>query len=177
MAFFWPNNKTITVTTKPASNVPGYAYVINSDKRDFNKILGEINGLTTLASPDGKKWFLCSDNNLSLSIFNTETENSNLLGVKTLPEKCVWGTTSDIVYCAVPKFIDRGQYPDSWYQGEVSFSDQIWKIDVVSGNTIMLLDSASLGGEEVDGIKLNLDENQNFLLFVNKKILIFGNLT
>jgi hypothetical protein len=166
---FWPNNKMITITTKPSFGVPGYMYAINPDNKNFNKILGGINGLTTLASPSGKM-ILYADNNLSLNIFNTETRNSNLLGVKTLPEKCVWGTVSDVVYCAVPKFVDRAQYPDSWYQGEVSFSDEIWKIDVTSGNTTMILDPISIeNGEEIDGIKLNLDEGQNYLLFVNKK--------
>lgn len=164
----WPNNKIITVTSKPSANVPGYMYAINPDRKDFNKILGGINGLTTLASPDGKM-VLYADNNLSLSIFNVSTGNSNLLGVKTLPEKCAWGTASDVIYCAVPKFIDRAQYPDSWYQGEVSFSDQMWKIDAVSGNTTMMSDPSSISGEEVDGIKLNLDSNQNYLFFVNKK--------
>lgn len=166
---YWPNNKMITITTKPSVNVPGYMYAINPDKKDFNKIIGGINGLTTLTSPDGKK-VLYGDNNLSLNLFDIETRSSTLLGVKTLPEKCVWGEINTIIYCAVPKFIDRAQYPDSWYQGEVSFSDDIWKIDAVDGKTTMILDPTSVsGGEEVDGIKLNLDERQNFLFFVNKK--------
>ena len=190
---FWPNNKMITLTTKPSANVPGFMYAINLDRKpastsaslggDFNKILSGINGLTTLTSPDGKK-VLYGDNNLSLSIFTIETRNSNLLGVKTLPEKCVWGGMSDVIYCSVPKFIDRANYPDSWYQGEVSFSDEIWKIDIVSGNTTMISDPVSIsgpaspsqGGEGVDSIKLNLDESQNFLFFVNKKDSYFWEL-
>jgi hypothetical protein len=165
---FWPNNKMITVTTKPSASVPGYMYAINPDKKDFNKILGGINGLTTLTSPDGKM-VLYSDNNLSLNVFNVSTGSTILLGVKTLPEKCVWGGASDVIYCAVPKFINQTQYPDSWYQGEVSFSDQIWRINVASGNTTMIGDPASISGEDVDGIKLALDESQNYLFFVNKK--------
>lgn len=164
----WPNSKMITVTTKPSANVLGYMYAINPDNKNFDKILGDINGLTTLASPDGKM-VLYADNNLTLNVFTIETGNSNLLGIKTLPEKCVWGMASDVVYCAVPNFIDRGQYPDSWYQGEVSFSDQIWKIDIASGNTTLVSDPVSISGEEVDGIKLTLDEGQNYLFFVNKK--------
>ncbi len=165
---FWGNSKVITVTTKPSANVPGYAYTINPDKKDFNKILGGINGLTTLTSPDGKM-ILYGDNNLSLSILNINTGSSSLLGVKTLPEKCVWGRASDLIYCAVPKFANQAEYPDSWYQGEISLSDQIWKIDAISGNTTLILDPASISGEDVDGIKLALDENQNYLFFVNKK--------
>ncbi len=164
----YPNSKMITVTTKPSYGVPGFMYAINPDKKDFNKILGGISGLTTLASPDGKL-VLYSDNNLSLNVFNITTGNSTLLGVKTLAEKCVWTPTSDALYCAVPKYIDNGGYPDSWYQGEVSFSDQIWKIDIASGSTTLLGDPATMVGEEVDGTKLALDEGQNFLFFVNKK--------
>lgn len=166
---FWPNNKIITVTTKPSFNTLGYMYTINVDKKDFNKTLGGINGLTTLTSPDGKM-VLYGDNNLSLNIFNTEESTSTSVGVKTLPEKCAWGKASDVIYCAVPKSIENAQYPDSWYQGEISFSDEIWKIDAKSGNTEIILNPTDIeGGEDVDGIKLGLDEGENFLFFVNKK--------
>ncbi|MFA5937482.1 MAG: hypothetical protein WC822_06430 [Candidatus Paceibacterota bacterium] len=165
----WPNSKMITITTKPSANVPGYMYAINPDKKDFNKILGNINGLTTLTSPDGKM-VLYGNNNLSLNIFDIETRNSIPVSIKTMPEKCVWGIKSDVIYCAVPKIINQGTYPDSWYQGEVSFSDEIWKIDATSMNTTLISDPTLVVlGEEVDGIKLNLDENQNYLFFVNKK--------
>ena len=63
-----------------------------------------------------------------------------------------------------------GLYPDSWYQGEISFFDQLWRIDVKTGNTSMLADPGNtIGAEEIDGIKLALDEGENYLFFVNKK--------
>ena len=166
---FWPNDKMITITTKPSSNVPGFMYAINPERKDFNKILGGINGLTTLTSPNGKL-VLYGNNNLSLGIFDIDTGSSSFLGIKTLPEKCVWGMASDIIYCAVPKYTNQTGYPDSWYQGEVSFSDEIWEIDATSGNTTIILDPITIeGGEEVDAVKLNMDEGQNYLFFVNKK--------
>ena len=124
----WPNDKVVTLTTKPSAYALGFAYSTNPNKKDFSKILGGIAGLTTLTSPDGKM-VLYGDKNLSLNILSLDTRNTYSAGVKTLPEKCVWATTSDVLYCAVPKYIDNGNYPDSWYQGEVSFSDVIWKID------------------------------------------------
>jgi len=172
---WWPNNRMITFTTKPSYNVPGYMYAVDPDKKpasagwDFNKILGGINGLTTLTSPNGKL-VLYANNNLTLSMFDTDTRESSQLGIKTLPEKCVWNKLSEFVYCAVPKNIPSGQYPDSWYQGEVSFSDEIWYIDVLSGSTLLALEPAGIeGGEEIDAIKLTIDENQDYLFFVNKK--------
>ena len=166
---WWPNDRMITLTTKPSYNVPGYMYAIDPNKKDFNKILGGINGLTTLTSPSGKL-VLYANNNLTLNVFDTTTGTSKQLGVKTLPEKCIWDNLSEAVFCAVPKNIPSGQYPDSWYQGEVSLSDQIWRLNVINGSNLIILDPISTtGGEDVDAIKLGLDENENYLFFVNKK--------
>lgn len=167
----WPNFKMITVTTKPASGVPGYMYAINPDRKDFSKILGGINGLTTLTSPSGKLvlYSSSSGNSLNLSIYDTDTGNSSLLGVKTLPEKCVWTKASDALYCAVPKFLNLEEYPDTWYQGLVTFSDEIWEIDAVDGSGQKIADPALISNEEVDGIKLALDDSENYLFFLNKK--------
>lgn len=164
----WPNSNLITLTTKPSSGIPGYMYAVNPSKKDFTKVLGGINGLTTLTSPDGKS-VLYGDSNLSLSVYNTSTKNAQSLGVRTLPEKCVWSGASDVVFCAVPRFQVGGSYPDSWYKGDISFSDDIWKIDIKSGTTLLLSEPIAVTGEEVDGIKLILDKEGNYLFFVNKK--------
>ncbi|MFA6274439.1 MAG: hypothetical protein WC662_04735 [Candidatus Paceibacterota bacterium] len=164
---WWPNSRMITVTSKPSANSPGYMYAIDPDKKDFNKILGNINGLTTLTSPSGKL-VLYANNNLSLSVFDIDTGSSNSLNIKTLPEKCVWNNTSEIIYCSVPRSATGNGYPDTWYQGEVSFSDDIWKVNLTNQNTLMVAD-LSIGGEEIDGIKLALDETETYLFFVNKK--------
>ncbi|MGH7249995.1 MAG: hypothetical protein ACREGC_03405, partial [Minisyncoccia bacterium] len=166
---FWPNGKLVTLTTKPAAGIPGYMFGVDTGTKNFSEIFGGINGLTTLGSPDGKA-VLYSDDTLLLNLYNTSTKISTALGLKTLPEKCVWGASGATVYCAVPQVIPQGTYPDSWYTGEVSFSDQIWKIDVGAGTTTLLLDPLSVaGGENIDGIKLSLDETENYLFFVNKK--------
>lgn len=165
----YPNSKMVTLTTKPSSSVPGYMYAIDPAKKDFNKVLGNINGLTTLTSPNGKI-VLYSNDTLTLNLLDLSTGGSTLLGLKTLPEKCVWGKNSDAVYCSVPKYVDQLGYPDVWYQGEVSFADQIWKIDATTGIATIIADPVSLqGGEDVDGTKLSLDDGENYLFFVNKK--------
>ena len=169
MAVAMGNNKTINLTTKPSANIPGYMYSTDDAGKNLNRVLGNINGLTTLSSPDGKL-ILYGNSNLTLNIYHMDTRTSDsAFGIKTLPEKCVWGELSDVFYCSVPKFIDSGSYPDSWYQGEVSFNDNLWKIDAKNGNTTLLLDPSAFTTEQIDGIKLSLDENENYLFFVNKK--------
>lgn len=166
-----PNPKLVTLTTKASDGLPGFMYTINTDKKDLTNILGNINGLTTLTSPSGRMVLYSSstNGNLSLNIYNVDTGTTNLLGARTLPEKCVWTKDSSTVYCAVPKFLDIVAYPDSWYQGLTSFSDEIWKIDTFSGSGSRLADPMSIAGEEVDGIKLGLDDNEDYLFFINKK--------
>ncbi len=129
----WPTTSLITMTTKPSGSVPGYMYTIDPAKKNLIQVFGGINGLTTLTSPSGKL-VLYGNSALTLSIYHTDTKTSDVLGIKTLPEKCVWNKTGDTIYCAVPKSINSGLYPDAWYQGEVSFNDQIWKIDVKTGH-------------------------------------------
>ncbi|MFZ3011593.1 MAG: hypothetical protein WA060_01165 [Minisyncoccia bacterium] len=166
----WPNNKLMTLTTKPAASVPGFVYGVDPiNNKNLHQIFGNINGLTTLTSPDGKS-ILYGNNNLALGIYHTDTKTSEVLGVRTLPEKCVWGSVSDVIYCGVPKVITGAGYPDIWYRGEVSFGDQFWKIDLTTGNATLLLDPTTVeGGEETDSIKLALDTEENYLFFVNKK--------
>jgi hypothetical protein len=165
----WPSAKMITLTTKPSSLVPGYMYMINPDTKNLTRVLGGINGLTTLTSPDGKS-VLYAGGNLSLDIYNISTGNVTPVSVRTMPEKCVWGSASTTVYCAVPKAIGNATYPDDWYKGEVSFSDDFWKIDAASGTGTMIFDPTTIrGGQSIDGIKLALDTGEKYLFFVNKK--------
>jgi hypothetical protein len=167
----WPNFKMITLTTKPSANVRGYMYAVDPDKKDFNKILSGINGLTTKTSPSGKLVLYSSSDagSLNLYIYHTDTGNSDLLGAKTLPEKCAWTKASDALYCAVPKFLPVASYPDAWYQGLITFSDEIWKIDAVNSNATKLADPLEIASEEVDGTKLALDTDEKYLFFINKK--------
>jgi len=166
---FWPNSKMITLTTKPSSSVLGHMYTINPEKKDLTNILSGISGLTTLTSPDGKL-VLYSNNTLAMNVYDTTTRNSTPLGIRTLPEKCTWSKNSTVAYCFVPSFASGSGHPDTWYQGEISFNDNLWVVDIESGNTTLVLTPSSVqGGEEVDGIKLMLDEIEDYLFFVNKK--------
>ena len=165
----WPNERMITLNTKPSFGTPGFVYYLDPSIKKLNKILGDINGLTTLTSPSGKL-ILYNNNSLSLRVYNTDTEESLSVGVRTMPEKCVWDKTNTNLYCAVPKYISGTNYPDVWYQGEISFSDELWKINTENGSTTKIADPTSFTiGEEIDGIKLSLDESENYLFFVNKK--------
>ncbi len=165
----WPNKNLITLTTKPASGIPGFMYGINPNMKDFNKILGNINGLTTLTSPNGK-FVLYADDKLNLSVLDRETSELKTINLKTLPEKCAWGVNSDVLFCGASKFTPYGSYPDQWYTGEVSFNDNVWQISVADNfNAQLIVNPGSEVGESLDIIRPTLSEDGKYLFFINKK--------
>lgn len=170
----WPENKTIVVTTKPTGFYPGYAYTINTDTRAFTRILGGINGLTTLMSPDTTKVIYSESSSGSFNLFllDRRTGTKSNLGVKTFPEKCVWAKTAkDILYCSVPEDVAFNTYPDVWYQGKISFSDSIWSINITTGEKRLLSKIQDEMGEIVDAQSITISKNDDYLLFIDKNTL------
>jgi hypothetical protein len=59
--------------------------------------------------------------------------------------------------------------PDSWYQGEIAFSDTLVKIDkegILPART--LIDPGSQS-EKIDAIRLQLSDDGSMLYFINKR--------
>ncbi len=166
----WPSTKVVTITTKPAAKFPGYMYSIDVTSKVMKKVIGGINGLTTLSSPDMKMVLFSKsvNNSVTTSIYNIAAKSVvPLPGATTLPEKCVWQSSS-ILYCAVPSYFANADYPDAWYQGSVSFVDQIYKIDVNNLTTTSIGTPSSVGAS-IDAINLVVDPSNTFLVFTNKK--------
>jgi len=166
---FWPNNDLITLTTKPSGLVEGHSYLLNTRTKEYNKTIGGIKGLTTLMNPDGST-ILYSDNTLSLNLFDTNKTESRNLNIKTHPDKCVWGGDSLTLYCGVPKYTDGSlTYPDSWYQGEISYDDDIYRINIETGQRTRLVNPTDIYSDVIiDAINLKLDKNEENLFFMNK---------
>ncbi|MBP9802718.1 MAG: hypothetical protein KBD14_00185 [Candidatus Pacebacteria bacterium] len=165
----FPNKDYVILNTRPSGLVDGFSYILNLKNKDFNKILGNIKGLTTLSN-NTLSTILYSDNNLSIKLFDLSREETRNLRLRTHPEKCVWSNDNVILYCAIPKEIEADLiYPDAWYQGEVSYNDEIWKIDTYTGAKTKLIDPNTLyENENIDAINLSLDKDEKTLFFMNK---------
>ena len=169
----WPANNTMFFNTKPSINVPGFLFSQSLNKNSFTKILGGVNGLASKVSP-GLKKFVYSESvsdGVQTYIYDLIKKERALLPLKTLPEKCVWGgIEKEVLYCAVPKELPKGDYPDSWYQGLVSFDDELWMVDTKTGSSLLLADKSALGRNEgIDAIDLSLSPSEEYLLLTNKK--------
>lgn len=168
----WPRESSIILTTKPSSRVLGYSYILSTTKGRFDKIFGSIDGLTTLSSPNATKILYSkslSRGNISLNLYNTSNDKTSEFDISTLPEKCVWTSDSIIVYCGVPTFLPNVDYPDEWYQGQVSFSDDIWRIDIENNFVDLLVITKELIGIDLDITNLMISPDENYIIFLNKK--------
>ncbi|MBU6430850.1 MAG: hypothetical protein KGJ58_01020 [Patescibacteria group bacterium] len=175
----WPNKETVALATKPSSDVPGYLFFLNGKTGAEKKILSGINGLTALVSSDTKNilYSESGDSSVALKYHNLKSAADFEFSFKTLPEKCVWSRVEEsVVYCAVPDEISTGDYPDIWYQGLASFSDSIWKVDTKTKFSELILDTQKETSSGIDITNLVLSDNDEYLLFTNKKDLSFWSL-
>jgi hypothetical protein len=155
-----------TVTTKASGVARGYAYIASANGA-FSKIVGDVSGLTTKMSPDGKNvlYSVSSGTGLVLRIKHLKDGSDVSTGLSTLAEKCAWTADSLTIYCGASSALDAGVYPDAWYQGTAHFNDSIWKIAAASGMTTLLSDGE---GYYLDMTHLALDSKNGFLFFINK---------
>jgi hypothetical protein len=172
---FWLGTSQ-AVLTKPAASVPGYFYRVSSTGL-LDRILGDRTGLTVLPSPDGKR-ILYSESlgdTLLMYVLTVASGKTVTTAVSTLPEKCVWSKkTPSTILCAVPFGVEgeRGAvYPDYWYQGRVSFNDNLWSINADTGASLLMYRFKSESEKRFDVESPSLSPSEDYLLFHNKKDL------
>lgn len=165
----WANKDTIAITTRAASNIPGYLYLIDLKSGSRTRVLGDINGLQTLISPSGDFVFYSqsTDNGLINKIYNLETKEVTDVSFRTFPEKCVW-SKQDSLYCGVPQFLPEGNYPEDWYIGGQQFTDKFINYDPITKTTTEVAVPAV---SVIDSIRPQLALDDTLLLFTNQRDL------
>jgi hypothetical protein len=158
----------IIAATKASSELDGYAFSIS--KGAFTPIIGPYKGLTVLPSPSGNEiLFSYIDGKVfHMATLDLTQGAVTQLPLATLAEKCVWTSDSTALYCAIPTSM-TGNLPDDWYQGAVSFTDRIWRIDLTDRLATLVVDPSKAGNVQIDAVNLVLDPESRVLVFRNKK--------
>ncbi len=167
----WPEENTISITTKAGAYVSGYLYFVNPKTGLFKKILGPINGLATKTSKDAKYVLTSStgkEQNILTNIYKVGSSTPIETTLRTLAEKCTWGNFyKELLYCATPSLPTNAVYPDDWYKGIVTSNDKIWQYNIKSADVRLianLLNSNSL----INAFNLSTDSKDDYLFFMNK---------
>lgn len=168
----WVSANTIALLTKPSAGIQGFLFFLNAKTGALTRAITGVNGLTALVSPDSSTALYSTSyqGTLSLNLYSFSAGTTESVAIATLPEKCVWSKNDTAtIYCGVPNYIPNGAYPDDWYQGLTSFSDDIWKIDATTGTARIIAHLKNLSGKDIDTTNLFMDEKENYLFFTNKK--------
>lgn len=165
----WSATNTVYFSPRASADYSASLYSLNLKDLAFQKMIGSINGLTALASPLSQTIIYTATFGTNFSLFNhnTKTGINTDLYLKTLPEKCVWDTKVPTVYCAIPKQLAAGAYPNDWYLGKTQFNDALWIVYPEIGKTSQLYDFSGVG-ENFDIISLKADSVHNFY-FLDRK--------
>lgn len=165
------NSKIVALNTKPAQKISGYLYYVDTATGQNKRILGDISGLTTLSDPLGEKIALLSqDDSVRFMFYTVKTKAYVDINPITFPEKCVWSKKdTNVLYCAVPKDYISGNSLISWYKGLISYSDDIWKYDLKNNVSTIVGELSKASLVDIDVIKPVLSENEQYLVFINKK--------
>ena len=163
----------VYITTKAGGNADGYAYRLNTKTGALSKVLGPLNSLTTLPSPNKNAVVYSYKNG---SIFNFEVLNNTTKKVLSLTpsalvEKCVWSSKNvDLLYCGVTDQLGSGE-PDSWYMGITHFSDRVWAYNTSTTFTDVLSEPKKDLGVDIDVYNPSLSPDEDYLIFMNKNDL------
>lgn len=170
----WKDLTTLFITTKASSNASGYAYTLNTKTGGLTKLLGPLNALSLIGSPDGRQ-VVYSYKEGTQFVLRTKNLASGLVSEITpitLAEKCTWGAKqSSILYCGAPAGGVGQNNPDEWYQGGSSFSDRIWRFNLDTGLTEIVADPQKDFNTNIDATHLTLTPDEDYLILQNKKDL------
>ena len=168
----WVNENQLVFQTKPSEGEEGYGFLFNPQTGATSQLLGPEGGLTMKVNNDASSVLYSTHRKNTFILFykNLKENNGLQLLTKTFPEKCVWSRIQKTsAYCGVPQNLPSAKYPDDWYKGIISFSDNILKFeaDIFKEATILNLQTES--GEIIDAINLSLSPKEDYLFFINKR--------
>lgn len=160
----------IIATTNASSGLDGYAFLVSRANGSFTRLLGPLRGLATLPSPDGSLvlYSYTDRGKLATQVLDVTEHTAIPLPLGTFAEKCAWIPNERALYCAIPTALS-GNLPDDWYQGAYASSDRIWRIDLNTRLSTLIIDPKEVGEVDIDAVSLALDPTADVLIFTNKR--------
>lgn len=152
------------LTSAPTINYTSSLWSIDLKAKTLQLLIPEEFGLTINWSPEGDLGLKLNDfqNASKFSLIDNLGNTLKQFSFVTLPEKCVFENRT--IYCGVPQFIGEGvSLPDDYYKKAVYFRDDVFAIDLDTGESALLLN----GDEQlIDARHLTIHDNQ--LIFINR---------
>lgn len=165
----WGNTKGNShyIYPKTAGRLEGFLYKSTNGTLTRTPVDGF--GLSAIANDENI--IFSKNNNGDYRSYVNKSDSINHLTspINVLPEKCTFDRTIIYTaYCAQSVGEFNESYPDTWYAGEVTFADKIWKVNLNSLGASILIDTQRTTGRNLDIININNSGDGNNLYFQNK---------
>ncbi len=162
----WPKTNLLGITTRPSGLVAGSHWTLNTLNSVISKSISNLFGLETLYAPDGSALIYSfvdqNGSNPKLSAIDKKGLTKEL-GISTLTDKCAWMKDSVNVLCAVPaSWPESMLLPDDFYKKSRLTNDNIWKINIDTGEKELI--ASDLG----DIGSLLVGDSGNVLYFISR---------
>ncbi len=152
---------------KPSYQLEGYLYSFSGGSMKRVPISGF--GLTALPGATRSLYTTTQNYTPQSFTYNLATGNREPLSLMILPEKCTWSAQrSTIAWCGNELRQAEFGFPDTWYRGETSFKDSLWRIDLERGGAELLVNTLAESGREIDITNLAVGPSETALYFINK---------
>ena len=158
---------THTFYPKAASRLDGALY--SATKGVVNRMPISGYGLTAVTTAAASIYADQSENSYRTFLYTFSNKARQELPFTFLPEKCVFSKTAPRAICANDT---KGVYdisvPDKWYQGDVSYSDDLWTLDLETAKVNLLVETLPISGRELDINNPHLSTDDARVYFQNK---------
>lgn len=182
----WGRNPFITIATPISSQARGKVYLLDpAGQEPFRRAIEPVFGGSAFV--DAYSGYIVlyeteKDAFAGKTVVTDLTRDRVISLPITLPEKC--DGFNGIFLCAVPEEIPyetrsghETVFPDSWYQGDISFVDVVLRVNTTTGEVrqVMSQDETDIrllsDGEIFDIIHPRISDSGEYLFFVNKNNL------
>jgi hypothetical protein len=154
------------VYPKPATSLEGQLYRVEGNS--FIRLPIQGLGLTAIQSGNKILYNVIKNQRLQSYFFINSIKVSESLDSPVLVEKCIGVADEGVFICAQDGSKTNLRNQDTWYTGELIFSDSVWILDSNSFTGELLFNSFEETGRTLDIIKLGLNQTGEVLYFINK---------
>ncbi|MEN9920277.1 MAG: hypothetical protein RL538_170 [Candidatus Parcubacteria bacterium] len=125
-------------------------------------------GLSVMKAEDSLLFSKINDGRYKSFTLQTDSNEQKDMLISFFPEKCAPSKENSFVYCANSTELEDGSFPDAWYRGAVSYSDNIWRFDTRTSDATFVYDTFSAAQREIDVISPFMSDNTMSFYFKNK---------
>ncbi len=152
------------VYPRTTASLEGYLYMIKNGF--WSRLPASGYGLSATGNNNFVVYTTLFVDTYRTSVMDLDSNTSSNLNFSFLPEKCAFYESG--LLCGLSNTAYNSESPDSWYSGEVSYSDDLWYTDFNTGESSFVTGLETESGRPLDVVKPAIASDGSAAYFINK---------